>query len=106
MRQKVMLIIGFLSKADIYIVDEPFLGLDPLATKNFLQLLNYERKRGAGILMSTHALDMAERICDSIVLMAEGELVARGSLNEIRELCRLPEASLFDCFIKILESEK
>lgn len=106
MRQKVMLIIGFLSKADIYIVDEPFIGLDPRATRDFLELLNSEKMRGAGILISTHALDMAERICDSIVLMAEGELVTRGNLGKIRELCRMPEASLFDCFIKILESVK
>lgn len=104
MRQKVMLIIGFLIKADIYIVDEPFIGLDPRATRDFLSLLDAERKRGAGVLMSTHALDTAEKICDSFVLLADGKLVARGNLAQIRESCRMPGASLFDCFNKILEN--
>lgn len=103
MQQKVMLIIGFLIKADIYIVDEPFIGLDPRAIRDFLNLLDTERKRGAGVLMSTHALDTAEKICDSFVLLADGKLVARGNLAQIREVCRLPGASLFDCFNKILE---
>lgn len=47
MRQKMMLMIGFLSSPDIYIVDEPFIGLDPRATKDFLKLLDDERRRGA-----------------------------------------------------------
>lgn len=103
MQQKVMLIIGFLIKADIYIVDEPFIGLDPRAIRDFLDLLAAERKRGARVLMSTHALDTAEKICDSFVLLADGKLVAQGNLGQIREICRLPGASLFDCFNKILE---
>jgi ABC-2 type transport system ATP-binding protein len=104
MQQKVMLIIGFLIQADIYIVDEPFIGLDPRAIRDFLNLLDAERKRGAGVLMSTHALDTAEKICDSFVLLADGKLVAQGNLAQIREVCRLPGASLFDCFNKILET--
>ncbi|MCG9968929.1 ABC transporter ATP-binding protein [Pelotomaculum terephthalicicum JT] len=104
MQQKVMLIIGFLIKADIYIVDEPFIGLDPRATRDFLSLLKEESKRGAGVLMSTHVLDTAEKICDSFVLLADGKLVAQGNLAQIREICRMPGAALFDCFNKILEN--
>lgn len=104
MQQKVMLIIGFLIKADIYIADEPFIGLDPRATRDFLSLLKTERKRGAGVLMSTHALDTAERICNSFVLLADGKLVAQGNLAQVREICRMPGASLFDCFNRILEN--
>ncbi|WP_340031812.1 ABC transporter ATP-binding protein [Paenibacillus sp. FSL K6-1122] len=98
MRQKMMLMIGFLSSPDIYIVDEPFIGLDPRATKDFLKLLDDERRRGAGVLMSTHVLDTAERICDRFILIASGRSAAEGTLDEIREAAGLPEASLFDCF--------
>ncbi|KAF4322487.1 hypothetical protein G195_004615 [Phytophthora kernoviae 00238/432] len=69
MRQKMMLMIGFLSSPDVYIVDEPFIGLDPRATKDFLKLLDDERRRAA-----------------------------EGTLDEIRAAADLPEASLFDCF--------
>jgi ABC-2 type transport system ATP-binding protein len=94
MQQKAMLVIGFLLKADVYIVDEPFIGLDPKATKQLLDLLNEERHRGAAILMSTHVLDTAERICSSFVLLDGGRIVAQGNMAEIREACGLPEATL------------
>lgn len=88
MRQKMMLMIGFLSSPDVYIVDEPFIGLDPRA----------ERRRGAGVLMSTHVLDTAERICDRFILIHSGRSAAEGTLDEIRAAADLPDASLFDCF--------
>lgn len=98
MKQKMMLMIGFLSRPDVYIVDEPFIGLDPRATKDFLELLNLERERGAGILMCTHVLDTAERICDSFILMSKGKIASRGTLDQIRLAAGRPDASLFDCF--------
>jgi len=101
MQQKMMLILGFLIEPDVYVVDEPFIGLDPRATKEFLELLEEERKRGAGVLMSTHVLDTAEKICDRFVLMDSGKMVAEGSLQEIQDSCGLPDASLFDCFHRL-----
>ncbi|MCR8645701.1 ABC transporter ATP-binding protein [Paenibacillus sp. N1-5-1-14] len=102
MQQKLMLIIGFLNQPDVYIVDEPFIGLDPHATKDLLNLLNEEKERGASILMSTHVLDTAERICDGFVLIAGGTLVANGTLDDIRTQCGMPEATLFDCFHELV----
>lgn len=103
MQQKVMLILGFLLTPDLYIVDEPFIGLDPRATKDFLVLLEEERQRGAAVLMSTHVLDTAEKICDSFLLLAGGRLIAQGSLDEIRLQSGIPDGSLFDCFNQLLE---
>ncbi|GIP28090.1 ABC transporter ATP-binding protein [Paenibacillus sp. J23TS9] len=98
MKQKMMLMLGFLSKPDVYIVDEPFIGLDPRATKDFLRLLDEERSRGAAVLMSTHVLDTAEKICDRFVMISFGKTVVEGTLADIRESAGLPGASLFDCF--------
>ncbi|WP_438351895.1 ABC transporter ATP-binding protein [Paenibacillus sp. FA6] len=99
MKQKMMLMIGFLARPDIYIVDEPFVGLDPHATKDFLDLLEEERRRGAGVLMSTHVLDTAEKICDTFIMISNGRVVAQGTLGDIRRLAQQSEqASLFECF--------
>lgn len=98
MQQKMMLMIGFLIRPDVYIVDEPFIGLDPRATKQFLHLLEEECLRGAGVLMSTHVLDTAERICDDFILLSNGRVAASGTLEEIRNIASLPGAPLFDCF--------
>jgi ABC-2 type transport system ATP-binding protein len=98
MQQKLMLIIAFMLKPSLYIVDEPFIGLDPRATRKFLRMLEEERKRGAGVLMSTHVLDTAERVCDSFILLHQGSVVARGTFDEVRQISGLPDGTLFDCF--------
>ena len=99
MQQKMMLIIGFLLQPDVYVVDEPFVGLDPRATRDFLELLQAERRRGAGVLMCTHVLDTAERICDRIILINGGSVVAQGTLEQVREQAGCAhDAPLTDCF--------
>ncbi|MBA2176217.1 ABC transporter ATP-binding protein [Halobacillus locisalis] len=105
MQQKVMLILAFLRKPDLYIIDEPFMGLDPKATRILLNLLEEEKKKGAGILMSTHVLDTAEKRCDRFVLISEGRLVIQGSLSDIQDKAGLLDGSLFDCFDKLTEHE-
>ena len=104
MQQKVMLILGFLLEPAVYVVDEPFMGLDPRGTKDFLALLDQARAQGAGVLMCTHILDTAEKICSPFVLMNAGTVLTRGTLLEIRQQCQLPEGCLFDCFDKLVES--
>lgn len=98
MTQKAMLIIALTVRPDLYIIDEPFIGLDPRATKTLLRLLEKERERGAAVLMSTHVLDTAEKICDRFMLMSNGRMIANGDLSSVRDQAELPEGSLFDCF--------
>ena len=98
MQQKLMIVAGFLLQPDLYVVDEPFIGLDPRATKTLLQLLEEERGRGAAVLLSTHVLDTAEKICDSFLLLHQGRCVAQGSLNRLRRQIGREDASLMDCF--------
>jgi ABC-2 type transport system ATP-binding protein len=98
MQQKAMLILAMITDPYLYIIDEPFMGLDPNAMKLFLDCIERERKRGAGILMSTHVLDTAEKICNRFIMISNGRIVAKGTLEEIRLQCRLPEGSLYDCY--------
>lgn len=103
MQQKAMLILSMITNPDVYIIDEPFIGLDPNAMKLFLESIEKERRRGAGILMSTHVLDTAEKVCDRFLIIHNGELRAAGTLDEIREQCNLEKGSLYDCFHLIAE---
>ncbi|WP_456275242.1 ABC transporter ATP-binding protein [Bacillus sp. AK128] len=98
MQQKCMIILAFLKQPNLYIIDEPFMGLDPKAVKHLLQLINKEKARGAGILMSTHVLDTAEKVCDRFVMVSNGQLIMQGTLEEIRKGSGLSTGSLFDCF--------
>lgn len=99
MKQKLMLIIAFMLEPDLFIVDEPFVGLDPQATLDFLALLDDARAKGAGVLMSTHMLDTAQRICDTFVLIHQGKVMASGTLAEVIHTAKLDDhATLFNCF--------
>ncbi|MCC2376927.1 ABC transporter ATP-binding protein [Bacillus wiedmannii] len=106
MKQKSMLILAFLIEPDFYIIDEPFIGLDPVATKEFLSYLYKEKERGAGILLCTHVLDTAERICERFLLISKGTLVADGHLEAIQTLAEMPGSSLLDCFDVIVRREQ
>jgi len=99
MQQKLMLIIAFMLEPDLYIVDEPFIGLDPQATLDFISLLNEARHEGAAVLMSTHVLDSAERLCDTFICLHQGTIVAEGDMEQLRAQAGLTnEHTLFDCF--------
>lgn len=97
-QQKGMIVLALLKQPDLYIIDEPFMGLDPKATKMLLNQLELEKKRGAGILMSTHVLDTAEKICDRFVLIDEGRLIFEGKLADIRQQSGNTNGDLLDCF--------
>ncbi len=110
MRQKVMVMNAFLYDPKIYIVDEPFIGLDPKAIEDFLQLLEEKRSKGSSVIMSTHVLDTAEKICDRFLLIEEGEVLAYGSLEEIQQNFNLHNRSLREIYHRLagevsLESE-
>lgn len=105
MKQKVMILSAFLVEPRLYIVDEPFVGLDPLAINSLLELMEKAKNSGAGILMSTHILATAEKYCDSFVILHNGEIRAKGTLAEIREQFNMPTASLDDLYIQLTKED-
>ncbi len=105
MRQKVMIMCAFLVEPSLYIVDEPFVGLDPLGIQSYLQLMNDMKAQGAGVLMSTHILATAERYCDRFVIIHEGEVRAKGTLEELRESFNMPDATLDDLYVQLTKED-
>ena len=103
MKQKVMIICAFVVDPSLFIVDEPFLGLDPVAIADLIQLLDEEKKKGKSILMSTRVLDSAEKMCDSFVILHKGQVRAKGSLTELRAQFQMPDASLNDIYLALTE---
>ena len=106
MKQKVMIICAFVVDPSLFIVDEPFLGLDPLAIADLIQLLEVEKQKGKSILMSTHVLDSAEKMCDAFVILHKGEVRAKGNLPQLREAFDMPEASLNDIYLALTKEEE
>ena len=103
MQQKSVIMCAFIQNPDLYIIDEPFIGLDPHATKKLMDLINEKRTAGAAVLMSTHVLDTAEKWCDRFIMINAGRAIAQGTLADIRRLYGYPEAGLFECFNGLTE---
>jgi ABC-2 type transport system ATP-binding protein len=103
MKQKVMIMNAFLIEPSLYIIDEPFLGLDPLAIRSLLELMVRMKNRGASFLISSHILATIEKYCDRYVVLNRGSIVAQGDLDEIRIQTGLPGASLDDVFYSLVQ---
>ena len=102
MKQKVMLVCAFLVPAKLYIIDEPFLGLDPLAIHHLLAFIDEKKAAGATVLMSTHVLATAEQRSDQVVLLHDGQVVAQGTLAELQAQFQLPQATLDDVYVAMV----
>ncbi|WP_284139487.1 MULTISPECIES: ABC transporter ATP-binding protein [unclassified Virgibacillus] len=105
MRQKVMIMCAFLIEPPLYIVDEPFVGLDPLGIQSYLKLMDDMKQKGSGVLMSTHILATAERYCDRFVILHDGEIRAYGTLQELREQFQMPQATLDDLYVQLTKED-
>jgi ABC-2 type transport system ATP-binding protein len=106
MKQKVMVLCAFLIQPSLYIIDEPFLGLDPLAINALLELMVTMKEQGAAILMSTHILATAEKYCDRFVVLHEGEVRALGTLQELQQEFNLPGSSLDEIYIALTKEKE
>ena len=103
MKQKVMIICAFMVQPSLLIVDEPFLGLDPVAIQDLIDLIEEEKKRGTSILMSTHVLDSAEKMCDRFVILHQGQVLADGNLDQLRQSFGQADASLNDIYLTLTQ---
>lgn len=105
MKQKVMVLCAFLIEPSLYIIDEPFLGLDPLAINALLELMDQMKRSGASILMSTHILATAEKYCDRFIVLHEGQIRAQGTLDELRREFQLAGASLDEIYVALTKEQ-
>lgn len=84
MKQKVALIAALSHNPKVLIMDEPFVGLDPIAVHAVKQVMSEMVKDGKIIFYSTHILDVAEKLCSRVAIIKKGELVKIGSMDEIK----------------------
>ena len=96
-----MIICAFLTDPSLYIIDEPFLGLDPLAIQDLITLMLSMRNAGASILMSTHILSTAEKFCDKFVILHEGKVLIAGTMEDLRAKFGKEDASLDEIYLEL-----
>lgn len=104
MKQKVMIMSALLASPPLYIIDEPFLGLDPLGIRSLLDQLVEVKRSGAAILMSSHILSTVEAYCDRYIVMHHGKIAAQGDLDDVRRAAGMDagNGTLEDAFYKLV----
>jgi ABC-2 type transport system ATP-binding protein len=102
MRQKVALAGALVHEPRLIILDEPFTGLDAGSSRVVKDVLRERVLTGCSVIMTTHILDVAERMADRIGVMAHGRLIADGTLHELRHQAGSGHASLEDTFLALV----
>ena len=101
MKQKLALIGAFIHKPKLFVFDEPFVGLDPEASFNLKSIMKEACQNGSAIFFSTHVLEVAEKLCDTVSIINSGKLIASGTMEEIKG-----QHSLEDVFMEVVENGK
>ena len=99
MQQKASLAAALMHDPKVLVLDEPTVGLDPKSARLIKDILRQMADRGSAVFLSTHILEIAERMCDRIGIINKGELAAVGTMDELRSLGKAGESSLEDIFL-------
>ncbi|MCI5976150.1 MAG: ABC transporter ATP-binding protein [Clostridiales bacterium] len=84
MKQKIALMAALIHQPRLILLDEPFVGLDPIATHQLKTLMHEHCQRGGAIFFSTHVLEVAQNLCNKVAIIKNGALVASGTMEEVR----------------------
>lgn len=103
MRQKLSVACALVHDANVLLFDEPMIGIDPAGAHELKQELLRAKQSGCAILISTHLLDTAERLCDRVIIVARGRKIAEGTLADLQRLSGYEGRSLEDVFLKLTE---
>jgi ABC-2 type transport system ATP-binding protein len=100
MQQKIALAAALVHDPKVLVLDEPTVGLDPKSARLIKEILRQMANRGAAVFLSTHILEIAERMCDRIGIIDQGQLIAIGTMDELRAKVS-GETSLEDIFLSL-----
>jgi len=105
MRQKVVMTAALIHDPAVLILDEPMVGLDPRSARLIKDLLKQKSREGTTVFLSTHTLDVAEELCDRIGIIQRGQLIALGTMDELRAMAQDGDAKdrLESVFLKLTE---
>ena len=104
MQQKIVLIGALVTRPELFILDEPMVGLDPKSSFRLKEYMREMCKSGSTVFFSTHVLEVAEKFCDRVAIIDKGKIIAMGTLEEIRKEEGM-QGSLEDIFLELTDHE-
>ncbi len=101
MKQKLAIISAWIHEPKLVIMDEPFVGLDPVASHKLKIMMRELCDKGGAIFFSTHVLEVAEKLCDKVAIIKDGKLIKSGTMEEVKG-----DESLEDVFLELADDEE
>ena len=101
MKQRLVMSAAFLHRPRAVLVDEPMVGLDPRGARLIKDVFRRMSQHGVAILMSTHTLEVAQEMCDRISIILKGRIIARGTVDELRDMAGGGDPNLTVVFLKL-----
>jgi ABC-2 type transport system ATP-binding protein len=105
MRQKILISSALIHQPELIVVDEPLVGLDPRSARLLKDLLRTFVENGGTVFLSTHTLEVAEALCDRIAIINKGDVIALGTMEELRASAHAGGAHLEEIFLKVTGDE-
>ena len=105
MKQKLSVACALVHNANVMLFDEPLIGVDPAGAHELKREIQRAKADGAAVLISTHLLDTAERLCDRVIILNRGTKMVEGTLQELRAFSGMESSSLEEVFLKLTEED-
>lgn len=105
MKQKLSVACALVHNANVLLFDEPLIGVDPAGAHELKQEILRAKASGAAILISTHLLDTAEKLCDRVIILNKGTKMVEGTVEELRQFSGMQTSSLEEVFLKLTEGD-
>jgi ABC-2 type transport system ATP-binding protein len=105
MRQKILISSALIHQPEMIVVDEPMVGLDPRSARLLKDLFRTFVEHGGTVFLSSHTLEVVEALCDRIAILNEGQIIALGSMDELRAQAEAGGAHLEEIFLKVTGGE-
>jgi ABC-2 type transport system ATP-binding protein len=102
MRKRTAMAAALIHRPDLFLLDEPFEGVDAVGARLMKDILLEQVRRGATIFLTSHVLEVVERLCDSVAIIHQGRLVVQGAVHEFREGAE----TLEDAFVRIVGADR
>lgn len=103
MRQKIMVVAALVHNPDVWILDEPLIGLDPTSAFELKKMMREHADKGNSVFFSTHVLEVAEKLCDKIAIIDKGKVVFIGTLKELKD--KYNKKDLEELFMEVIKHE-
>ena len=103
MRQKIMVVAALVHDPDVWILDEPLIGLDPTSAFELKKMMREHADKGNSVFFSTHVLEVAEKLCDKIAIIDKGKVVFIGTLKELKD--KYDKKDLEELFMEVIKHE-